>query len=205
MRWRTEREAIGSRGAWSVRAFDPERDADAVSHLDTSYTSPQAYAVHRSGDVVALAPTVITAPHSARAAIDPGAGPGAGSGPALAWTHASVAMLDGRVRGFLAWRCEPGGRMMIVQFHIDRPYRQRGGGRRLLDDALEAARRDGATFAWLETSSANHPAITAVRRLGFEICGFDTTLYRGTPHQGEVAVFMARPIDGDGRGERRAT
>ncbi|HEX3480140.1 MAG TPA: GNAT family N-acetyltransferase [Kofleriaceae bacterium] len=196
MQRRIEREATGARSAWSVRAFDPERDADAVSHLDTSYTSPQAYAVHRSGDVVALAPTAITAPHSARAAFGPGTAPG----PASAWTHARVAVLDGRVRGFLAWRCGPGGRMTIVQFHVDRSYRQRGGGRRLLDDALEAARGDGATLAWLETSSANHPAITAARRLGFEICGFDTTLYRGTPHQGEVAVFMAHPIDGDARG-----
>jgi hypothetical protein len=79
MQGRTERAATGSHGAWSVRAFDPERDADAVSHLDTSYTSGQAYAVHRSGDVVALAPTAITAPHSARGAIDPG--PNAGSTP----------------------------------------------------------------------------------------------------------------------------
>lgn len=196
MQWRTERAAAGPRGAWSVRAFDPERDAEAVSRLDTSYTSGQAYAVHRSGDVVALAPTAISAPHSARAAIDPAAGPGSAS----AWTHARVAVLDGRVRGFLAWRCEPSGRMTIVHFHVDRPYRQRGGGRQLLDDALEAAGREGATLAWLETSSANHPAITAARRLGFEICGFDTTRYRGTSHQGEVAVFMTHPIDGDARG-----
>ena len=71
---------------------------------------------------------------------------------------------------------------------------------RAFDAALAEARRDGAALAWLETSSANHPAITAARRLGFEICGFDTTLYRGTPRQGEVAVFMAHPIDGDARG-----
>jgi ribosomal protein S18 acetylase RimI-like enzyme len=195
MRWRTELEATGSRGAWTVRAFDPERDTDAVSELDTSYTSGQAYAVHRSGDVVALAPTATTAPHGARAANDPEGAPG----PAPAWTEARVAVLDGRVRGFLAWRSEPGGRMTIVHFHVDRPFRRRGGGRRLLDDALAEARRAGATLAWLETSSANHPAITAARRLGFEICGFDTTLYRGTPHQGEVAVFMAHLIDGDAR------
>jgi ribosomal protein S18 acetylase RimI-like enzyme len=195
MQWRTEPEATGARGAWTVRAFDPERDGDAVSQLDTSYTSAQAYAVHRSGDVVALAPTAVSAPDSARAAIDPAVAPD----PAPAWTEARVAVLDGRVRGLLAWRCEPGGRMTIVRFHVDRPFRQRGGGRRLLDDALAEARRAGATLAWLETSSANHPAITAAHRLGFEICGFDTTLYRGTPHQGEVAVFMAHLIDGDAR------
>lgn len=198
---RTERASAGMRGVWSVRDFDPERDADAVHRLDTSYTSGQAYAVHRSGDVVAVAPTAITAPHTARVAIDLGVGPGVGSAPgaAPAWTHARVAVLDGRVRGFLAWRCEPGGRMTIVHFHVDRPYRQRGGGRQLLDDAIDRAHRAGATLAWLETSSANYPAIMAARRLGFEICGFDTTLYRGTAQQGEVAVYMAHLIDGDAR------
>jgi ribosomal protein S18 acetylase RimI-like enzyme len=121
--------------------------------------------------------------------------------PAPAWTDARVAVLHGRVRGFLAWRCEPSGRMTIVHFHVDRSYRQRGGGRQRLDDALDRARRAGATLAWLEASSANHPAITAARRLGFEICGFDTTLDRGTSHQGEVAVVMAHLIDGDVRAQ----
>jgi ribosomal protein S18 acetylase RimI-like enzyme len=193
MSGRTERASAGLRGAWSVRAFDPERDADAVRRLDTSYTSGQAYTVHRSGDVVAIAPTATAAPHRARVAID------LEVGAAPAWTHARVAVLDGRVRGLLAWRCEPSGRMTIVHFHIDRPYRQRGGGRQLLDDAIDRAHQAGATLAWLETSSANYPAIAAARRLGFEICGFDTTLYRGTAQPGEVAVYMAQLIDGDAR------
>ena len=187
---RPDREATGQRGGWTVREFDAERDADAVSRLDTSYASDQVYAVHRSGDVVALAPLSTTVPHSARYPIGLAAG---------AWTHALVAVLDDRVRGFLAWRCDPGRRMTIAHFHVDRPYRRRGGGRRLIDDALDRARRSGAVLAWLETSSANHPAITAAHRLGFEICGFDTTRHRGTPRQGEVAVYMARAIDGDAR------
>jgi ribosomal protein S18 acetylase RimI-like enzyme len=89
--------------------------------------------------------------------------------------------------------------MTIVHFHVDRPFRQRGGGRRLLVDAFAEARRARASLASLETSSANHPAIAAVHRLGFEICGFDTTLYRGTAPPGEVAVYMAQLIDGDAR------
>lgn len=193
----TAREPAGPRGAWSVRDLDPERDAEGLSRLDTSYAGAQVYAVHRSGDAVALAPTATTASDGARTAVDLSAV--LAPGGAAAWTHARVAVLDGRVRGFLAWRCEPSRRMTIVHFHVDRPVRQRGGGRRLLDDAVESARRAGATVAWLAISSANHPAITAAHRLGFEICGFDTTLYRGTPHQGEVAVFMAHLIDGDAR------
>lgn len=59
--------------------------------------------------------------------------------------------------------------MTSVHFRVDRPARQRGGGR-----LLDAARRIGAPLAWQETSSPDHPAIAAARRPGFEICGFDT-------------------------------
>jgi len=180
-----------SRGEWLVRAFDAERDADAVSRIDTSYTSDQVYAVHRSGDVVALAPTSATAPQGKRAAIDLAA---------QRWTHGCVAVLDDRVRGFLGWSFESDSRRMTIwHVHVDRPYRRRGAGRRLMDAALDWARRAGALTVWLEISSANHAAIVAVRRLGLEICGFDTTRYRGTSNQGEVAVYMAVTLDGDAR------
>ena len=183
--------ASRTRGEWQVRAFDAERDGDAVSRIDTSYTSDQVYAVHRSGDVVALAPSSAAAPHGRRTALDLAARP---------WAHGCVAVLDERVRGFVGWELETGSRRMtICQFHVDRPYRRRGAGRRLMDAALDWARRAGAVTARLEISSANHTAITVVRRLGLEICGFDTTLYRGTSNQGEVAVYMAVTLDGDGR------
>lgn len=32
------------------------------------------------------------------------------------------------------------------------------------------------------------------RRLGFELCGLDTTLYRGTPSEGETALFLAQSL-----------
>jgi hypothetical protein len=37
--------------------------------------------------------------------------------------------------------------------------------------------------------------MVAYRRLGFEICGFDTTLYRGTNDEDGLAVYMARLLD----------
>jgi ribosomal protein S18 acetylase RimI-like enzyme len=147
--------------------------------------------VHRSGDVVALAPTGATALHSKRVAIDLVAAPVA---------HGRVAVLDDRVRGFLAWSFDARNRRMAIDhFHVDRPYRRRGAGRGLIDAAVDWARRAGALTVWLAASSVNHAAIAAYHRLGFEICGFDTTLYRGTAHQGEVAVYLARLVDGDAR------
>jgi ribosomal protein S18 acetylase RimI-like enzyme len=179
------------RGEWLIRAYDAERDRDAVSRLDTSYASDQIYAVHRSGNVVALAPTTAVAPHGKRAPIDLAAQP---------WTDGCVAVLDDCVRGFAAWSvAAPQRRLALSYLAVDRPYRRRGAARRLIDAALDAARRAGAATLWLQVSSANYPAIAACRCLGLDICGFDTTLYRGTPNQGEVAVYMARTLDGDAR------
>jgi hypothetical protein len=40
----------------------------------------------------------------------------------------------------------------------------------------------------------NVPAVRAYRRLGFALCGLDTTFYRGTPAAGEVALFFTRDL-----------
>ncbi|AUX42269.1 uncharacterized protein SOCE26_036990 [Sorangium cellulosum] len=87
-------------------------------------------------------------------------------------------------------------RMSIWHFYIDLPYRGRGGGRELMRAGIEWGRRAGAKMAWIETTHLNDPGIQAYRRLGFEICGFDASLYRGTPAEGEIAVYMACPIGG---------
>jgi ribosomal protein S18 acetylase RimI-like enzyme len=175
-------------GRWIVRDFEADRDADAVARIDTSVSIDQILVVRREGDALVLEPSTIKKPTSKAFPIDLAA---------EAWTRGRVAIPedDDAVRGFIAWGIEPWNRRMTIwHFYVDKPYRERGGGRRLMDAALEWARAAGALTAWLETSNVNQPGIAAYRRLGFEICGFDTTLYRGTPSQGEVAVYMARPV-----------
>jgi hypothetical protein len=61
--------------------------------------------------------------------------------------------------------------------------------------ALEWGRRAGARTAGIETTHLNLPGIDAYHRMGFEICGFDTSLYRETPAEGEIAIYMARPLE----------
>jgi GNAT superfamily N-acetyltransferase len=186
----------GPSDRWVVRDFDAARDADAVCRLDTSYTSDQMYVVRRHGDIILLEPQRLDTPRRKRFPIDLGAD---------AWEHGRVAVLDDVVRGFIAWALQEWNRRMAIwHFYIDLPYRRRGGGRILMDAALEWARRVGAVTAWLETSQVNHPGIVAYRRLGFDICGFDTTLYRGTSGDDETALYMARLIDAEGAIERVA-
>ncbi|CAL9338026.1 hypothetical protein SUDANB95_00207 [Actinosynnema sp. ALI-1.44] len=61
-------------------------------------------------------------------------------------------------------------------------------------DDLAEGRRRAARTAWLETSSVNVPAVRAHQRMGFTPCGLDTTLYAGTPADGETALFLAKPL-----------
>lgn len=171
---------------WTIREFDARRDADAVIRLDTSYTSDRMYGVRREGDAISLEPRNIETSLSNRFPVDLNAD---------AWAHARVAVLDDEVRGFIAWDLEAWNRRMRVwHFYVDLPYRRRGGGRKLMDAALAWARGASALTAWVETSHLNSPGIDAYRRLGFDVCGFDTTLYRGTSAEGETAVYMARLI-----------
>ena len=65
---------------------------------------------------------------------------------------------------------------------------------RMMNQALEWAAQQGLLTAWVETSNTNLPGIASYRRLGFEICGFDTTLYRGTPGPNEFATYLAREV-----------
>jgi ribosomal protein S18 acetylase RimI-like enzyme len=173
-------------GRWIVRDFDAARDSDAVTELDTSYTSQRIYGVRREGDIVVLEPRPLDLPRVQRFPIEL---------KADAFAHGKVAVLDGEVRGFIAWSIETWNRRMSIwHFYVDVAYRRRGGGRILMDAALENARRARAVTAWVETSHINAPGIAAYQRLGFEICGFDATLYRGTDSPDEVAVYMARLI-----------
>jgi ribosomal protein S18 acetylase RimI-like enzyme len=61
-----------------------------------------------------------------------------------------------------------------------------------MEHALEEGRRRGAVTAWAETSNRNFTGVHLYRRLGFELCGFDLSLYRGTPADAEFAVFLSR-------------
>ncbi|MEU3350929.1 GNAT family N-acetyltransferase [Streptomyces sp. NPDC037389] len=85
-------------------------------------------------------------------------------------------------------------RLFIADVRVAPSRRGQGIGRGLMDRALARGREQGARTAWLEVTSVNAPAIQAYRRMGFAVCGLDTTLYRGTAAEGETALFMSRAL-----------
>jgi ribosomal protein S18 acetylase RimI-like enzyme len=111
------------------------------------------------------------------------------------WERSWLA-LDGELPvGVIATQEERWNRRVIVwHLYVSASHRKQGIGRRLLEVALETAHAAGALTAWLETSNINVPGIRAYERLGFELCGLDTSLYEGTAAEGEVALFLSRSL-----------
>jgi ribosomal protein S18 acetylase RimI-like enzyme len=181
----TEEGAMITR-PWILRPFEAASDTEAVQRIDTSYVTSESYQVRSDGRRLELEPVAEDSQLTRTYTIDLGADD---------WQHAHVAVLDGAVRGFVAW-AEQGWnrRLAIWHFYVDRPVRRLGAGRLMMDMALGWAAQRRLLTAWVETSNANLPGIASYRRLGFEICGFDTTLYRGTPGPNEFAIYMAREV-----------
>ncbi|MEU8773855.1 GNAT family N-acetyltransferase [Streptomyces sp. NPDC048606] len=105
-----------------------------------------------------------------------------------------VALDGGVLCGFVAVAHSAWNRRLVVEdIEIAPTHRGRGIGRSLMELAADFARERGAAHLWLEVSTVNAPAVHAYRRMGFTLCGLDTTLYDGTPAAGEQALFMSRP------------
>jgi ribosomal protein S18 acetylase RimI-like enzyme len=164
-------------------------DADAILRIDTSFSTDAIYMVDRSSTGIALREIELALPLDKRFPLDEL------KNEIRKWDFAQVAIDDGHVCGFAAADYQAWNRRLILShLYIDRPYRNRGIARSLVDSVAEYGLRGGALHLWLETSNLNVPGIRAYRRMGFELCGADTTLYLGTPAADEQALFFARPL-----------
>ncbi|MGW2185501.1 GNAT family N-acetyltransferase [Streptomyces sp. NPDC001719] len=85
-------------------------------------------------------------------------------------------------------------RLHIADLRVSPSHRGQGIGAALMEQALTHGRELTARTAWLEVTNVNAPAVRAYRRLGFAVCGLDTSLYVGTESEGEVALFMSRGV-----------
>lgn len=169
-----------------IREIDLAKNASALRDFDTSFTSELVYFVVSGEDSLQLQLATAPSPIQKRFPLDLNE---------LNWDQGFAAEEDGKLCGFLATRYEPWNRrLVIVHFYVDRDRRRWGIGRRLMEQAIEVGHLVGARTAWVETSNYNYPGILAYQRLGFSLCGFDLTLYQGTPCEGEFAIYLARAI-----------
>ncbi|MFE1783029.1 GNAT family N-acetyltransferase [Streptomyces sp. NPDC059506] len=177
-----------------------ERDLEAVRGIDGSFTTGTVYEVVAGDGGFALREVPVDPPLVKVFPDDDDeeeGGEGDGDGGAFPGRYAEVAVDGGEVCGFVVAGVEEWhSRLVVHEITVAPAHRGRGIGAALMRRACAYGRGLGARTAWLETSSLNVPAVRAYRRMGFALCGLDTTFYRGTPSEGETALFMSRPLDG---------
>jgi ribosomal protein S18 acetylase RimI-like enzyme len=73
---------------------------------------------------------------------------------------------------------------------VEPDYRGQGVGYALIQRAVEWAKSTGLPGIMLETQDNNVAACRLYQRCGFELCGFDTHLYKGLdPATDEIALY----------------
>ena len=111
------------------------------------------------------------------------------------WTDAWLAINDRSTAGFAAVSYEAWNRRArLWHLYVDSPHRRQGVATELLSTLLDRASSLGASHVFAETSNVNAPAIATYLRNGFSLVGLDTSLYAGTDHADEVAVYLARRL-----------
>ena len=169
--------------AVTIRKLDTVRDRETLARLDLSVSGKRFARAEVSGDQLSLWWVESEEPIERRIQVDLQETP---------WQTGWILEEDGCVRGFVCVGHIPwNARLVIYHFFVDRAHRGRGLGRVLLGRVLDMAKPLEAKTLWAETSNFNDAGIQAFQQLGFELCGLDTMLYRGTPREGEFGVSLA--------------
>ena len=112
------------------------------------------------------------------------------------WDVGFVADDAGAIVGFAAVEYEAWHRRLVLWHLYVQPARRRSGvGRALLARAEDYGCSVGARRVWIETSNVNVPGIAAYARLGYSLCGVDTTYYDATPYEDEQAIYLSKQLD----------
>ncbi|WTO38650.1 GNAT family N-acetyltransferase [Streptomyces achromogenes] len=178
---------------YRYRAALPE-DAPAIEALDSSFTTGTVFRVSVTDEGFLLREVPVEPPLTK---VFPEGEPDGdeGEGEDGADSRTFVAQgASGELAGFVTASYSGWNRRLTVEdIEVAPEHRGRGVGRALMGLAAQFARERGAGHIWLEVTNINAPAIHAYRRMGFTFCGLDTTLYDGTPSQGEQALYMSMP------------
>jgi ribosomal protein S18 acetylase RimI-like enzyme len=172
-----------------LRDANFEADAAAILAIDRSFVTAEVFRLKTGALGLELERETLPAPLAKTFPL------GDLNDPDRPYDRGWVLEAGDRCVGFAATSFEAwNSRLIVWHFYVDAKFRRRGGARQLMQAVLAEGRGRGARHVWLETSSANPPGFAAYRALGFALTGIDRTLYDGTPAEGEVALFVSRPL-----------
>ncbi|MBC7973493.1 MAG: GNAT family N-acetyltransferase [Myxococcales bacterium] len=177
------------RPSFAIRDLTPA-DRAALVDLDTSFETDRVYDVITTGHRLELVERALPARVVKRYPIEDVFADWA------TWDIGFVAVdADDRVRAFAGLEYEPWhARLVLWHLYVTPELRGQGIARHLLAHIEAHGRRLGASRVWLETTNINVPGIAAYARLGYTLCGVDTTYYDSTPESAESAVYLSKPL-----------
>ncbi|CAN5376349.1 N/A [soil metagenome] len=172
----------------TVRGMTPG-DRSAISGLDTSFQTSTIFDVRVTARQIELVERALPAPITKRYAIDDVFAPWA------RWDTGFVALERAEVIGFAGVELETWhARLVLWHLYVAPAWRRAGVGRALLDEIEAFGRAHRARRVWLETSNVNVPGIAAYARLGYALCGADTTEYDTLEYADEAALYFAKSL-----------
>lgn len=172
-----------------IREIDRIADHSGIAAIDTAFETPVVFDLVIGERRLELVERALPQPRLKRYDI------AELFAPWCSWDHGWVAVDDGGIVGVAVVEYEPWHRRLTLwHLYVDR-VRRRGGIARALLERVEAHGREiGALRVWLETSTVNVPGIAAYARLGYTLCGVDSTYYESTSVADEVAVYLSKPL-----------
>ncbi|MFF4945702.1 GNAT family N-acetyltransferase [Streptomyces rubiginosohelvolus] len=186
---------------YEIRSATPE-DAGLVEALDGSFTTATVFQVETAENGFTLQETRVDPPLTKVFPDDEDENVSADEGDQELQGDPTFLALapDGTLAGFVSVAYERWNRRLTIEdIEVAPGHRGRGVGRALMSRAEEFARERGAGHIWLEVTNINAPAIHAYRRMGFALCGLDTSLYEFTASAGEYALYLSKPCRGANR------
>lgn len=155
-----------------------------LAQLDTTFTTDMIFEVEKDPHSFRLVPKILEIPITKKYKIEFEDGE-------QIWDRIIVAQEKGDICGFLAYAYQDWNkRLSVWHFYVGPEQRKKGIGTLLMERLLQIAKNCRAKTVWIETSNVNYPAIQMYQKLGFSICGLDTSLYAGTQCADEQAIFL---------------
>ena len=170
--------------------FDTTLLKELLLPLDTSFTTDMVFDVEVASNSFKLVPHVLETPLKKGYELDI-------DSTEKEWDRILLARQGDELLGYLAYSYKNWNkRLCIWHFYVDPKHRKKGVGVSLIDHLKRTGKIIGTSLIWVETNNVNYPAIQMYQKLGFNLCGLDTSLYKGTHSESseEVAIYLACSI-----------